>query len=244
MKRVFSLSFAALFVALAATSALAAVRAPRPRVLIIVTSADRFPSGQPTGMWLEEYATPYEMMLKQGYQITVASPKGGESPIDPRSAARGEQAALWADALKAHLDTVKLSTLRAEDFDAVFIPGGHGPLFDLATDPVSIALLDGFARTGKPIASVCHGPAALAGVTLANGDPLVKGKRVAAFSDSEEHGGEVPFSVQQRLIALGGRYSQGPDYQPYALEDGALILGQNPASSAQVAQMLIDQLEK
>jgi putative intracellular protease/amidase len=218
------------------------------RVLIIVTSADKFSDGKPTGMWLEEYAVPYQMMLKQGYELTVVSPKGGESPVDPRSAAKGDQEMQWSDALKARKSTVKLTDrINTEDFDAVFIPGGHGPLFDLASDKLSIRLISGFARSGKPVASVCHGPAALVGVTLTNGNPLVKGKNITAFSDAEEKAADpnvvVPFSVQQRLTELGGKYTQGPNFGEYAVQDGTLIIGQNPGSSAKVAQLLIDLLE-
>jgi len=217
-------------------------------LLIIVTSVDHFPDGKPTGMWLEEYAIPYEMMLKQGYELTVVSPKGGVSPVDPRSAAKGDQDVRWANAQRARRNTVKLTdSIKALDCDAVFIPGGHGPLFDLATDPISIRIISEFARAGKPVASVCHGPAALVEVTLANGDPLVRGRKVTAFSDSEEKAADVnavvPFSVQQRLTALGGQYSKGENFKEYVVEDGTLILGQNPPSSAKVAQLLINQLE-
>jgi putative intracellular protease/amidase len=236
------------FVAFAATSYSVFAQQPKTRVLIIVTSADSFSNGKPTGMWLEEFAVPYEMMLKQGYQLTVVSPKGGVAPVDPRSAAKGDQLVQWADAIKASQSTVRLTdAIHASNFDAVFIPGGHGPLFDLASDRVSIELISDFARSGKPVVSLCHGPAALVGVTLADGNPLVKGKKITAFSDDEEKAADanvvVPFSVQQKLIELGGQYSKGNNFEEYAVEDGALILGQNPASSGKVAQLLIRQLD-
>jgi putative intracellular protease/amidase len=217
----------------------------KPRVLIIVTSADKFPDGKPTGMWLEEYAVPYQIMLQQGYELTVVSPKGGVAPVDPRSAAKGDQETQWADALKARGATIKLTkAIQAKDFDAVFIPGGHGPLFDLATNSQSIQLISDFARAGKPVASVCHGPAALVGVTLANGDPFVNGKKLTSFSDAEEKAADAqlmpPFSVQQKLVELGAIYSQGANFAEYTMVDGNLITGQNPTSSRKVAQLLLE----
>lgn len=220
-----------------------------PRVLVLVTSADKFADGKPTGIWLEEFAVPYTALVNAGVKVTVVSPKGGQTPIDPRSKAKPEQDARWKAAAEALRTTLPLSSaIRAGDYDAIFIPGGHGPLFDLATDPVAAALISAFAQTGKPVASVCHGPAALMHVTLADGTPFVSGKKLTAFSDSEEKAvglqAEVPFSVQQRLTALGGQYTQGPDFAPYALADGTLITGQNPASSEKVVELLLAQLHR
>jgi len=218
-----------------------------PRILILVTSADRFANGQPTGLWLEEYAVPYNAFAQSGFAITVVSPKGGVAPVDPRSKGTPEQEKQWAEATKSLQSTLRLSSaIRAADFDGIFIPGGHGPLFDLATDEQAIQLISQFAQSGKQIASVCHGPAALVAVTLSNGEPLVKGRRITSFSDAEEKaaGSEtlVPFSVQQKLAALGAQYSQGKDFAEYAVADGNLITGQNPSSSAKVADMLIHRM--
>lgn len=218
-----------------------------PRVLILVTSADHFTDGRPTGAWLEEFATPYNELRAAGVTLTIASPHGGQAPVDPRSNGTPVQEAAWKDARTALQHTTPLAEIHAADYDAVFIPGGHGPLFDLATDPASAALLSAFVRADKPIASVCHGPAALLNVTEANGTPFVAGKKITAFSDREEQAAgltaEVPFSVQQKLTALGGQYSQGANFKPYAVVDGNLITGENPASSQQVAELLIKQLQ-
>ena len=221
---------------LTATTVSVASAQGAPRVLMLVTSADKFDDGKPTGIWLEEFAVPYTALVNAGARVTVVSPKGGQTPIDPRSAATSEQEAKWKAASEALRTTELLSaSIKAIDYDAIFIPGGHGPLFDLATDPAVAALISEFARTGKPVASVCHGPAALVGVTLADGSPFVRGKKLTAFSDAEEKAvglqDEVPFSVQQRLAALGAVYTQGANFAAYALTDGTLITGQNPASS-------------
>jgi putative intracellular protease/amidase len=236
----------ALLVLLAANYCVA--QQQHPRVLILVTSADKFPDGRPTGLWLEEYAIPYDTFAKAGFEMTVVSPKGGETPVDPRSKGTAEQENAWANAIKAlHTATRLSSSIRANDFDAIFIPGGHGPLFDLAIDPQSVKLISEFARSGKPVASVCHGPAALIGVTLTNGEPFVKGKKVTSFSDSEEVAADsqhtVPFSVQQKLTALGGHYSQGANFTEYTVADGNLITGQNPSSSGKVAQLLLEAIK-
>jgi len=220
-----------------------------PRVLVLVTSVDKFADGKPTGIWLEEFAVPYTALMNAGAQVTVVSPKGGQAPIDPRSAAKPEQEEKWRAAAEVlHTTKPLTSAIRASDYDAIFIPGGHGPLFDLATDSAVAKLISEFARASKPVASVCHGPAALLNVTLADGTPFVRGKKLTAFSDSEEKAAglqaEVPFSVQQRLVALGGEYTQGPDFAPYALTDGTLITGQNPASSEKVVELLLTQLHQ
>jgi putative intracellular protease/amidase len=219
-----------------------------PRVLMLVTSADHFANGTPTGLWLEEFAVPYNALLEGGAIITVVSPKGGATPIDPHSKATAEQAATWKKAAEVLANTQKMgSSLHAAEFDALFIPGGHGPLFDLAVDPEVARLTSEFARAGKVVGSVCHGPAALVQTTLADGTPFVKGKKVTAFSDAEEKAvgleSMVPFSVEQKLTALGGTYSLGPNFTVYAVEDGNLITGQNPPSSAKVAQMLLAKLK-
>jgi putative intracellular protease/amidase len=220
-----------------------------PRILILVTSANKFADGRPTGIWLEEFATPYNALVHAGARVTVVSPKGGQVPIDPRSVAKPEQEAEWKKAEEALHSTVLLDpSVHATDYDAIFIPGGHGPLFDLAVDPSVAALISEFARAGKPIASVCHGPAALLGVTLADGKPFVQGRKLTAFSDAEEKAvgleHEVPFSVQEKLISLGAQYSEGPNFGAYTVVDGTLITGQNPRSSGDVARLLLDRLQK
>lgn len=228
----------------AAALAVTATAQSAPRVLVLVTSADKFADGKPTGIWLEEFAVPYTALVKAGANVTVISPKGGPAPIDPRSAARPDQEAEWRPAAEVLKHTQPLTAaIDAGSYDAIFIPGGHGPLFDLATSPAVAALISEFARTGKPVASVCHGPAALVNVTLADGTPFVRGKKLTAFSDAEEKAAgldaEVPFSVQQRLTALGSDYSQGPNFAPDALTSGTLITGQNPASSEKVVELLL-----
>lgn len=220
-----------------------------PRVLVLVTSANKFADGRPTGIWLEEFAVPYTALVNAGAKVTVVSPKGGQAPIDPHSAAKPEQEAKWKAAAEAlHATEPLTAKIHADDYDAIFIPGGHGPLFDLATDPAVAALISEFARAGRPVASVCHGPAALLGVTLADGTPFVRGKKLTAFSDAEEKAAglqaEVPFSVQQRLTALGAEYTQGANFAAYALTDGTLITGQNPASSEKVVELLLAQLHR
>jgi putative intracellular protease/amidase len=220
-----------------------------PRILILVTSANRFADGRPTGIWLEEFATPYDALVHAGARVTVVSPKGGQVPIDPRSAANPGQEAEWKEAEAELHSTIPLTpSVDARDYDAIFIPGGHGPLFDLAVDPSVATLISDFARAGKPVASVCHGPAALVGVTLADGKPFVQGRKLTAFSDAEEEAvglqHEVPFSVQQKLTSLGAQYSQGPNFGGYTVVDSTLITGQNPRSSGDVARLLLDSLEK
>jgi putative intracellular protease/amidase len=216
-----------------------------PRVLMLVTSVDHFANGRSTGLWLEEFAVPYVSLTEGGAQVTVVSPKGGATPIDPHSAATAEQSAAWKPAALALENTTKVSpALHAADYDALFIPGGHGPLFDLAVDPQVASLISEFVHAGKPIASVCHGPAALLNATQADGTAFVKGKKLTAFSDTEENAAGlaalVPFSVQQRLTSLGAHYSQGPNFAEYAVSDGTLITGQNPASSHKVAVLLLE----
>ena len=238
--------FALLAGALAATGTQAQ---SGPRVLVLVTSANHFASGRPTGMWLEEFATPYQALVNGGAKVTVVSPLGGEVPVDPHSSGKPEEQALLKTLEPVLKHAVKLTDqIHASDYDAIFIPGGHGPLYDLATDPQVAQLISEFARTQKPVASVCHGPAALVGVTLADGTPFVKGKKLTSFSDVEEKtaglSDQVPFSVQQKLTALGGLYSQGANFAPYALVDGNLITGQNPASSQRVAELLLQILKK
>lgn len=220
------------------------------RVLLVLTSHDQLgDTGEKTGFWLEEFAAPYYRLLDAGVELTLASPAGGQPPLDPKSSQPDAQTAATrrfdadSDAQGILANTVRLSEVRAEDYDGVFYPGGHGPLWDLAVDGASISLIEGFLQQGKPVASVCHAPAVLVNVTAANGDALVKGRAVTGFSNSEEAAvgltEVVPFLLEDRLQALGGVYSAGDDWHPHAVVDGLLITGQNPGSSELVADKLL-----
>lgn len=223
-------------------------------ILMVLTShAALGDTGRPTGFWLEEFAAPYYVFQGAGATLTLASPLGGQPPLDPKSdepdaqtdATRRFRADATAQAALAH--TRKLSTLRPGEFDAVFYPGGHGPLWDLAEDRDSIALIEALHAAGKPVAAVCHAPAVLRHAKGADGQPLVQGRSVTGFSNSEEKAAQltdvVPFFVQDMLVENGGRYSCGPDWQPHVVTDGALITGQNPASSAPAAQALLARIQ-
>ncbi|WP_027823931.1 type 1 glutamine amidotransferase domain-containing protein [Laribacter hongkongensis] len=224
-----------------------------PNVLMVLTSHDRLGNtGHPTGFWVEEFAAPYYVLADAGVTLTLASPAGGQPPVDPKSALPEFQTDATrrfdADpALKARLaGTVRLAGLKADDFDAVFYPGGHGPLWDLATDPDSVALIEDFVRQGKPVAAVCHAPAVLLRTRTAEGQPLVAGRQVTGFSNSEEDAvglsAAVPFLLETALRAEGADYRKGPDWGSFVVEDGLLITGQNPASSASAAQCLLARL--
>ena len=224
------------------------------KVLMVLTSHDRLGNtGQPTGFWLEELAAPYYVLKDAGAEITLASPKGGQPPVDPKSDDPKAQTPAMQrfrkdpEAQRALANTVKLSTVSAGDYDAVFYPGGHGPLWDLAEDRDSIALIERLYAAGKPVAAVCHGPAALRRARAADGTPLVKGKRVTGFANSEEAAVKltdvVPFLVEDVLKANGGKYSKGADWADYSVADGNLITGQNPASSESTARALLKELE-
>jgi putative intracellular protease/amidase len=223
------------------------------QVLIVLTSHSELGNtGHKTGFWVEEFAAPYYVLADAGAAVTLASPKGGQPPIDPKSELAEFQTAATNrfkqdEALQKKLaNTVKLNEVNAEDYDAVFYPGGHGPLWDLAGDPSSIALIEAFHQQQKPVAFVCHAPAALVKVKGSDGQPLVKGKEVTGFSNTEEEAVQltnvVPFLLEDELKKLGGIYSKGKDWHSYALKDGLLITGQNPASSAEVAKILIETL--
>ncbi|TKB97315.1 type 1 glutamine amidotransferase domain-containing protein [Pedobacter cryotolerans] len=225
------------------------------KVLIILTSHSELGNtGKKTGFWIEEFAAPYYVLAGAGAEITIASPKGGQPPIDPKSDEPDAQTEATkrfkADAdLKEKLSqTVKLSEINAEDFDAVFYPGGHGPLWDLANDEKSISLIQEFIGSNKPVALVCHAPGALIKVKNADGEPLVKGKEVTGFSNTEEDAVQltdvVPFLLEDEFKKLGGNYSKGPDWGSYVKKDGLLITGQNPASSEEAAKVLLDLLKK
>ncbi|MDP2744920.1 type 1 glutamine amidotransferase domain-containing protein [Pseudomonas sp.] len=224
------------------------------KILLVLTSHDQLgDTGHKTGFWLEEFASPYYVFKDAGAQLTLASPKGGQPPLDPKSDAADAQTPATerfkadAAAQQALATTLPLSQVQADDFDAVFYPGGHGPLWDLAEDRTSIALIERFQAQNKPVAAVCHAPGVLRHVKAANGKPLVSGKKVTGFSNSEEAAVQltevVPFLVQDMLIANGGHYSSANDWQSHVLVDGLLITGQNPSSSDATAEALIKLLK-
>lgn len=223
------------------------------KVLIVLTSHDQLGNtGEKTGFWLEELAAPYYVFRDAGAEVTLASPLGGQPPLDPKSASEDFQTEgtrrFEADpeAQAALAATHKLAEVSLADYDAVFYPGGHGPLWDLASDPASIALIEAAFAAGKPVGAVCHAPAVLRSVKGADGEPLVKGKQVTRFSNSEEAAvgltDIVPFLVEDMLVANGGDYSCGPDWSTNVVRDGLLVTGQNPASSAPTAQALLELL--
>ncbi len=225
------------------------------KVLMVLTSHDTLgDTGRKTGFWLEELAAPYYAFKDAGAEITLASPQGGNPPLDPKSNEPDFQTELTHrfeadEEAKAQLaTTVRLDSVSAADFDTVFYPGGHGPLWDLAEDSHSISLIEAFIAAGKPVALVCHAPGVLRHVKTAEGRPLVEGKKVTGFANSEEEGVGlthiVPFLVEDELIAKGGLYSKGADWGSYVVQDGQLITGQNPGSSAATAAQLLKQLSK
>jgi putative intracellular protease/amidase len=219
-------------------------------VLIVLTSHDELGNtGEKTGFWLEEFASPYYRLKDSGAQVTLASPLGGQPPLDPKS----NEADFQTDATRRFesdqaarndlANTAKLTEMKAENFDAVFYPGGHGPLWDLHSDSNSIALIEDFIAAGKPVAAVCHAPAVLLKARDQNGEPLVKGKQVTGFSNTEEAAvgltDVVPYLLEDELIANGGKYQKVDDWHPLVLVDGLVITGQNPGSSEVVAEALV-----
>jgi putative intracellular protease/amidase len=223
------------------------------KILMVLTSHDQLgDTGKKTGFWLEEFAAPYFAFKDAGAQLTLASPKGGQPPLDPKSDEPDAQTEATDrfnkdPAAKSSLaSTALLNSVRVEDYDAVFYPGGHGPLWDLAEDTFSIALIEAFIKAGKPVAAVCHAPGVLRHVKGADGQPLVNGKRVTGFTNSEEEAVQltnvVPFLVEDMLKEKGGIYSKGDDWASYVLTDGLLITGQNPASSEAAAEALLTKL--
>ncbi|TXD98059.1 type 1 glutamine amidotransferase domain-containing protein [Psychrobacter frigidicola] len=222
-------------------------------ILMVLTSHDQLgDTGKKTGFWLEEFAAPYYTFLDAGVNITIASPVGGQPPLDPSSDTADNQTEFTkrfkedSDAQARLADTKKLTDVTAEGFDSVFYPGGHGPLWDLAVDKNSIALIENFVKQDKPVAFVCHSPAALKNVKI-DGEYLVKGKTVTGFTNSEEEGvgltDVVPFLVEDMLKANGGNYEKVGDWESYVVEDGLLITGQNPASSEDTAKHLLAKLK-
>ena len=225
------------------------------KVLMVLSSHDKLGNtGRKTGFWLEEFAAPYYVFTDAGAQVTLVSPKGGQPPLDPKSdepdaqtdSTRRFKADGAAQSALAH--TGKLADVSGDGFDAVFYPGGHGPLWDLAEDKNSIRLIEATIAAGKPVAAVCHAPAVLRHVRGEDGSPLVKGRKVTGFTNSEESAVQlsaiVPFLVEDMLIGKGGDYSKAADWQPHVVRDGLLITGQNPASSEAAAVSLLDLLKQ
>lgn len=224
-------------------------------ILMVLTShAELGDTGEKTGFWLEEFAAPYYVLKDAGHTVTLASPRGGQPPLDPKSDAADAQTDATrrfkadGDAQAALAATEVLGEIDPAGFDGVFYPGGHGPLWDLAEDGDSKALIEATIAAGKPVALVCHAPAVLKNVTTPEGAPLVRGRRVTGFTNGEEEAvgltDVVPFLLEDMLKAKGGDYSKGPDFQPYVVEDGLLITGQNPPSSEAAAEALIKALAK
>jgi putative intracellular protease/amidase/catechol 2,3-dioxygenase-like lactoylglutathione lyase family enzyme len=219
------------------------------KILMVLTSHDQLGNtGRKTGFWLEEFAAPYFVFRDAGVDLTLASPKGGQPPLDPKSDLPESQTPAMARfkkdgiAQKALANTRRLADVKAEDFDTVFYPGGHGPMWDLAESPASKALIEAFYDSGKPVAFVCHAPGVLRHVTY-RGEPLVKGKHVTGFTNGEEEEMKltkvVPFLVEDELMRLGAIFEKKADWQPFVVTDGRLITGQNPASSTSAAQALL-----
>lgn len=224
------------------------------KILMVLTSHDQLGNtGRKTGFWLEEFAAPYYVFKDAGVELTLSSPKGGQPPVDPKSDLQENQTPAMARfkqdkaAQKALSETSKLANLKAEDFDSIFYVGGHGPMWDLAESPVSIALIESFYNADKPVALVCHSPGVLHRVTY-KGAPIVKGKRVTGFSNSEEEEVKlthvVPFLVEDELKRLGGRFEKAPNWQSFVIVDGLLLTGQNPASSTAAAQSLLELIKQ
>jgi putative intracellular protease/amidase len=222
------------------------------KILMVLTSHDQLGNtGRKTGFWLEEFAAPYYVFRDAGMHLTLASPKGGQPPIDPKSDQPENQTPAMARfkkedaAQKALASTLKLADMKSEDFDTVFYPGGHGPMWDLAEDPNSIKLLESFYNSGKTIALVCHSPGVLRHVKY-QGEPLVKGKHVTGFTDGEEEEVQltkvVPFLVEDELLRLGAIFEKEKNWEPFSVIDGRLITGQNPASSTVTAKNLLSAL--
>jgi putative intracellular protease/amidase len=220
------------------------------KIVMVLTSHDQLGNtGRKTGFWLEEFAAPYFVFKDAGVELTLASPNGGQPPLDPKSDLAENQTPAMARfkqdeaAQKELSQTVKLADVRAEDFDTIFYVGGHGPMWDLAESPVSIALIEAFYNSGKPVALVCHSPGVLHRVTY-QGAPIVKGKRVTGFTNGEEEAMQltkaVPFLVEDELLRLGAIFEKVANWQPFSIVDGRLITGQNPASSTGAARALLN----
>ncbi|MGZ3497064.1 MAG: type 1 glutamine amidotransferase domain-containing protein [Vulcanimicrobiaceae bacterium] len=216
------------------------------KILMVVTSHSELPNGHKTGLWLEEYAVPYNEFISVNFDVVTASPKGGAAPIDPRSFDSEEASSKYARALEELKHTTALDAIDAASFDAIFFPGGHGPMFDLARDARVKAMVRYYVDNGKPVTAVCHGPAALVGATTAQGKPVVAGKRVTAFTNEEEREVQldkvVPFLLEDKLREEGAKFEKAPNWADHVVTDGMLITGQNPQSSASAARATISAL--
>lgn len=222
--------------------------------MVLTSHSELGDTGKKTGFWVEEFAAPYYVFIDAGAEISITSPAGGQPPVDPKSKEPDAQTAATArfykdeEAIEKVAGSIKLSTIKAEDYDAVFYPGGHGPMWDLVNDTTSIRLIEEFYRNKKPVAFVCHAPAALLHVKDENGDALVKNKEVTGFSNTEEEAVQltdiVPFLLEDELKKLGGIYSKEADWSIYTKKDGLLITGQNPASSSAAAKLLVEKLNE
>lgn len=217
----------------------------KKHILVVVTNHDRIDANHATGLWFEEFAVPYQLFRAAGCLVTVASPKGGRAPIDPRSAPDASQSAAHAEALQALIDTRALSDIRSDDYGAVFFPGGHGTMYDLPVAEVG-RVVGEFADAGKIVAAVCHGPAALVAATRADGTAVVRGRRLTGFTNEEEHAAQLdrlmPFLLETKLRELGAEYIPSPAWSKHVVVDGTLITGQNPQSSADAARAVISAL--
>lgn len=240
MKKIFTLIG---LILLCATVIPELVHAESKQVLIVVTSANQIREGKPTGLWLEEFAVPYLKLKEAGFRVTVASPKGGEAPIDPRSLADSEKVQQWQQAVTVLKTTAVITQVDSKQFDAIFLPGGHGTMFDLPGDQNLKRLLNQFATADKVIAAVCHGPAGFVGAKRADGKPLVAGKTITSFTDEEEKAmnldRDMPFLLESRLREEGAKFVAGAKWAAHAEVDGKLVTGQNPASSEAVANEVI-----
>ncbi|MDT0294269.1 type 1 glutamine amidotransferase domain-containing protein [Mesonia ostreae] len=223
------------------------------KILFVLTSNDKLgDTGNKTGFWIEEFAAPYYMLKDAGYEVTLSSPKGGQPPIDPSSESEDAQTESTKrfyndkETQETLSSTLQLSEVDQKDYDALFYPGGHGVLWDLVEDKDSKEIIESFYNNDKPVSFVCHAPAVLKNIKNSNGEPLVKGKKVTGFTNQEEDAVQltnvVPFLLEDMLIENGGEYSKIEDWQPYAVQDGLLITGQNPASSEKVADLLMKTL--
>lgn len=225
------------------------------KILMVLTSNGRLGNtGHRTGLWLEELATPYYVFKDSGMEVSLASPNGGRPPVDPKSEepdAQTEATRRFVDDAEAQAqfaDTERLEAVAPEDFDAIFYPGGHGPLWDLAEDDNSISLIESFFMREKPIGCVCHGPAALQHAKGPDGFPLFRGRRVTGFTNREENWVKlsevVPFTIEDMLSNRGGIFSKGDAWKSHVEVDGNLVTGQNPASSKAAAEAIVELLTK
>jgi putative intracellular protease/amidase len=216
------------------------------KILMVVTNHTTITNDHKTGLWLEEFAVPYNVFKEQGYEVKVTSILGGEVPLDPNSISEEKNEA-WSQAEKELTNTAKLSNEDAQGFDAVFLPGGHGTMFDFPDNEILLNILQHHAEEGKVIGAVCHGPAGLVNATYKNGTPLVKGKNVSAFTDEEEIEMELdkhmPFLLETTLRERGAQFQSGPKWADFSIHDGNLVTGQNPQSSKSTADKVVDAIE-